>query len=495
MSGSQTTHSKPIKSQALGGYWRVAAFGLVGALLAFTLSFVFKSQYPSASRLLIRTGETSYNSTDSAASIGDNINIGGIDLTKQQTLGNTLVNLATSREAGTEIVERIGVDRVLDGEAPSKGFVSKVTDFLKTGSTGEAPTKEEAAIAKVRGSLEAAVLDESWVMEITAWDPNPRLARLIADTAADVTVDQSAERFRENSLRELDYLTGELGRAREDVTKKAQAVAQFKSANGIIVDTSSDSIAGALSPTSASNLDQLNNSLVGQRAREQVLREQLASTSRTVSVTGTNLDGSPNRTTSPNPEYAALEQQLATLRADIAATEAQFNSLATRLGGGTAAGANEIQVQLSQLQNDLELAQQGYNDLNERFSAVSATVEKPRFDASRLGDAQIATSPGRPLRYLFLIVGGLVGALAGLLLTWFRIIREEDEELADHDDAAGTAGGPVPPVRRHDDEFIVDVRQPVSSEAVHGVLSRQDASGLADQLSVPPRPDAGPTGA
>jgi uncharacterized protein involved in exopolysaccharide biosynthesis len=492
MSGSETTPRKPIKSQALGGYWRVPVFALAGALIAFTFSFVFKAQYPSASRLLIRTGETSYASTDSAASLGDNINIGGIDLTKQQTLGNTLVNLATSREAAAEIVERVGVDRVLDGEEPSQGLASKVTTFVKTGTTGAAPTKEEAAVNKVQGSLEVAVLDESWVMEITAWDPNPQLARLIADTAADVTVDQSSERFRENSLRELDYLTGELGRVREDVTKKAQAVAQFKSANGIIVDTSSDSIAGALTPTSAGNLDQLNNQLVGQRAREQVLREQLSSTPRTVTVSGTNLDGSPNRSQAPNPEYAALEQQLSALQADIAATEAQFNALATRLGGGTAPGVNEIQVQLSQLQNDLELAQENYNNLNERFSAVSATVEKPRFDASRLGEAEVPTTPGRPLRYLFLVVGGLVGALAGLLLTWFRIIREEDEQAGtDADHGAADGQGPVPPLR---DDFIVDVRQPVSSEAVHGVLSRQDAAGLSDQLGVPPRPDSGATG-
>lgn len=502
MSGSETSKHTPIKSQPLGGYWRVPVFGLVGALLAFTLSFAFKSQYPSAARMIIRTGETSYASTDSAASLGDGINIGGIDLTKQQTLGNTLVNLAQSRQSAADIVERIGVDRILGGKEPSKGIVSKVVDFIKVGSPGETPSKRDAAIDTVQGALEAAVLDESWVMEITAWNPDPELAREIADTAADVVVDQSAQRFKENSLRELDYLTGELARAREDVAKKAQAVADFKTANGIIMDTTGDSLASALTPSAPANLDQLNNQLVGLRARQQVLRERLAATPRTITVTSTNPDGSLARVQQPNPEYATIEAQLKGVEGDIAVAEAQFNDLAGRLGGGSVPGVNSLQVQLSQLQNDLELSQENYKTLNERFAAVSATVEKPRFDASRLGEASNPTSPGRPLRYLFLLVGALVGALAGLLLTWFRIIREEDEERSEHDEHQGSAGGdgfPTPTTFTMDDEFIVDVRQPARAEEREaepvrpmnrtagepvgdGGLSAQEAAGLASRL-------------
>lgn len=501
MSGSETFKHTPTKSQPLGGYWRVPVFALVGALLAFTFSFAFKSQYPSASRMIIRTGETSYASTDSAASLGGDINIGGIDLTKQQTLGNTLVNLAQSRQSAAEIVERIGVDRVLDGKEPSKGIVSKVVDFIKVGSPGEAPSKRDAAIDAVQGSIEAAVLDESWVMEITAWNPNADLAREISDTAADVVVDQSAQRFKENSLRELDYLTGELARGREDVAKKAQAVADFKTANGIIMDTSGESLASALAPSAPANLDQLNSQLVGLRARQQVLRERLAATPRTITVNSTNPDGSPARVQQPNPEYTATEAQLESVQGDIAVAEAQFNDLAGRLGGGSVPGVNSLQVQLSQLQSDLELAQANYETLNQRFTAVSATVEKPRFDASRLGEASNPTAPGRPLRYLFLLVGALVGALAGLLLTWFRIIREEDEEGSDHDEHEGSVGDPFGPPTTFtmDDDFIVDVRQPVRADADaepkpvrqmsrtadpvgNGGLSAQEAAGLASRL-------------
>ncbi|MBP7406800.1 MAG: hypothetical protein KA973_17985, partial [Candidatus Microthrix sp.] len=100
----------PLKSQRLGGYWRVPVFALAAGLIAFSASFVVQSQYPSVSRMLIRTGETSYSATDSAAPMGDGINIGGIDITKQQTLGNTLINLALSKQSAAEIVDRIGVE-------------------------------------------------------------------------------------------------------------------------------------------------------------------------------------------------------------------------------------------------------------------------------------------------------------------------------------------------------------------------------------------------
>jgi uncharacterized protein involved in exopolysaccharide biosynthesis len=481
-SGSPSKQRKPLRSQALGGYWRVPVFALVGALVAFTVSFAFKSEYPSVSRMLIRTGETSYSSTDSAATLGDGINIGGIDITKQQTLGNTLVNLTLSESAAAEVVDRIGVEEINGGEEPSLGPVSKFINFLKVGGTGTAPSAEEAAIDKVQGSLEAVVLDESWIMEITAWDPDPELARQIADVTADVAVDQSSQRFKENSLRELEYLTGQIEAARAGVAQKAQAVADFKSANNIIVDTSGDSLAGALSPSAPSSLDQLNNQLVGLRAREQVIREQLFTTPRTVPVDVPAPDGSTVRQQQPNPDYAATQKALESVQADIAVAEAQFNDLASRLGGGSAPSINEIQVQLSQLQSDLELSQESYKTLNDRYNAVAITVEKPRFDASRLGSATVATTPGRPLRYLFLLVGALVGALAGLLLTWFRSIREEDEELAEdsqqHPDSR--------PTDAIVDETAIDVRSPAGPSTVTTNGEVHVAPGPMPPTQVPP---------
>lgn len=456
---------KPLKSQRLGGYWRVPLFALVAALLAFGASFAFKSQYPSVSRMLIRTGETSYSSTDSAETLGDGINIGGIDITKQQTLGNTLVNLAMSKQSAAEVVERIGVEKINGGEAPSLGAMAKVVNFLKVGGTGTAPTATEAAIDKVQSSLEVVVLDESWVMEITAWDPDPGLAHEIADVTAEVAVDQSSQRFKDNSVRELDYLTGPLEGARADVTDKAKAVADFKSENNIIVDTGGGPLAAGLTPSASASLEGLNGQLAGLRAREKLLQQQLSDTPPTLIVESQRADGAIVREEQPNPDFAKARDALTNMGADIAASEAQFNELADRLGGGSAPSINEIQVTLAGLQNDLELAQESYKSLNDHYNAVAVTVEKPRFDASRLGPASVPTTPGRPLRYLFLFVGALVGALCGLLLTWFRSIREEDEAAAAVGPPAHTAGlepdQPGPPVGAK----VVNVTGPTGVDA------------------------------
>lgn len=455
--GSATKRRKPLREQRLGGYWRVPVFAIVAALVAFAASFAFASEYPSVSRMLIRTGETSYSSTDSAETFGDGINIGGIDITKQQTLGNTLVNLTLSKQSAAEVVKRIGVEKINGGEEPKIGTMSKIVNFFKVGGTGTAPSATDAAIDKVQGSLEAVVLDESWVMEITAWDPDPELAREIADVTAEVAVDQSSQRFKENSVRELEYLTAPLEAARADVTKKAKAVADFKSANNIIVDTGSNSLEGALTPSAPSSLEQLDSQLTGLRAREQLLQTQLANTPTTVTVEIAQPDGGFARRQETNPEYTGTQKALAGVQADIAAGEAQFNEFAARLGGGSAPSINQIQVQLSQLQSDLELAQESYKTINDRYMAVAVTVEKPRFDASRLGTPDVAGTPGRPLRYLFLLVGGLVGALCGLLLTWFRAIREEGEA------AAATE--------------VIDITEPRTPEPNSGDRSNQRSGG------------------
>jgi uncharacterized protein involved in exopolysaccharide biosynthesis len=375
---------KPLREQVLGGYWRVPAFGLVAALAAFLVSFAFPSEYSAVSRLIIRTGETSYSTTDSGATVGDGINIGGIDLTKQQTLGNTLTNLTQSHESAEEIVDRIGIERINGGEAPTPGTTSKVVNFFKVGGAGTAPSAEQAAVEKVQGSIEAVVLDESWIMEITAWDTDPGLARDIADAAADVTVDQSAERFAENSRRELEFLEGEL-------------------------------------ETAGAALDGLTVEVSDARAEFE----------RTAAAAAEG---------EPGPDVAAARQTLAPI------------------------------------EREYELADAAYAALTTRYRVVEAMVNKPRFDASRLGDAVPSTSPGRPLRYLFLLVGGLVGALAGLLLTWFRSVDEQREREGRREEETD-GGGPA----EQDPDRVVDVREPTPSTVRSG-----NGAALSTRASGPP---------
>lgn len=346
---------KPLKAQVMGGYWRVPVLAVLGAVVAFAVSFVFQSQYSATTRLIIHPNDSSYAATDSGADVTGSLNIGGIDITKQTTLGNTLVNLATSDAAVAETVKRVGVEKINGTTTPpTLGTVAKIRNFLKSGSTGRTPTAEEAAVDRIEGSVSAAVLEDSWVMEITALDPDPQQAALIASTAADVAVEQSAARFRENSVRELEYLNQQAIESRNQVTAKETAVADFKA--------------------------------------------QLP------------LDPSP-----------AQQVQLETLQADLERTRAANTALETRR------------------------------------SAVEAIAGKPRFDVSRLGGAVVSSSPARPMRYLFLMVGALVGALAGLLLTWFRSIREDQEP--DGDDRSTASGRSVGDAGRPDvrmDE-VVDI--------------------------------------
>lgn len=395
---------KPLKSQVLGGYWRIPVFALVGGILAFSFSFIFKSQYSAVARMIIHPNDSSYAGTDSGAEVAGTVNIGGIDITKQTTLGNTLVNLATSDEAATEIVKRVGVEKINGTtEAPQLGLPSKVINFLKVGGTGTAPTAEQAAIDRVQGALEVAVLDESWVMELTAWDQNPKVAELIANTAADVAVEQGEARFRENSLRELEYLDKQVAATQANVQAKVQALDEFKA-------------------------------------------------------------------TLTTPEQLV-----------------------------------DAQNQLTSLDSDLSEARDAAKTLETRRAAVAAIVDKPRFDSSRLGGVVVSTAPARPMRYLFLLVGALVGALAGLLITWFRAIREDESEAHDESDdgRTGDRRGPGAGTGRPDVRFdeVIDIRDleaatpgtPWDDITVGDFVQQRSDTPISDPTTVEPILDWSPS--
>jgi hypothetical protein len=228
-------------------------------------------------------------------------------------------------------------------------------------------------------------------------------------------------------------------------------VADFKSAKGIVTEAEGSSV--SLTPSLTSSLDTFSNNLVGLRAKQKLLQARLEA------AIGT-------------PEYETIRVLLTQTESDISVAEAQFNDVANKLGGASPAAVNDTQLQLASLQTDLSMAQAAFKVTSDRYTVVSATLNKPRFDTSRLGQASVASSPGRPLRYLFLLVGLLVGGLAGLLMTWFRSIRENDER----EEWEQLTGGTVVPGSVETDPKVIDLS--VASEAT--------PSASADESATPP---------
>lgn len=113
---------------------------------------------------------------------------------------------------------------------------------------------------------------------------------------------------------------------------------------------------------------------------------------------------------------------------------------------------------------------------------MAAIVAKPRFDSSRLGTVVVSTAPARPMRYLFLLVGALVGALAGLLLTWFRSIREEE---AGSDDDQSVGGSDQQP-RDDDRHGGVNGRPDVRFDEVIDVRGPWGTTPEPPEVTVPP---------
>lgn len=421
-------------------YWRVAVVALLGAILAFGLSFAVPKEYESKTMFLIRAADTSYQHTDA--------NLDGnqfIDLTSGLTVGQTQVELATSRTVAEQVVDELDLDAPENED--EQGPIGKALGLVTGGLTRaiayvthghyREPDPYEKAVNEVQGSLVAEVQQNSWILNLKCYAGEAEEAQQICDTASQVIEAESQARFRENAENQVGFLTDELTRMSNEVTAAAQALADYESQNNIVsANDAMNELDAQTARSVPSRIQELTISLAGERAKLASLEADLAATpefqeSNQQIVTGrseTNVG-----TSTPNTTYASLQNQIDTANANIASMEAEMAELEALMGDLTVEDVNNQQVELLSLQADLDAANIAYQAVATQYemAVLAANGSETRFDLTLEQDQPtLPNYPARPLRYLYLFLGLFIGALAGGLLTWMHSHRplSSDEE-------------------------------------------------------------------
>lgn len=421
-------------------YWRVAVVAVLGGLLAFGGSFVVGPTYESSTRLLIRGRDSTVLNSTGESLAGQP---GVIDSTLASALGETQGALVSSTAVAETVVDELNLD-VPDEEQSGpigaiKRFVAgtyKRTKAYLTHGFYEEPSDRQQAIDEVHAGLSAAPLGDSYVLELKGHADEAELAAEITDTAADALIEVTAARFRAEAAAERDFLAEQLQRAQDEVDAALDAKMAYETENGIsqlpleleLDAVSLDDLRASLATTEVE--------LDGARAELDAVTTQLARTPRedtNVSDIETGRSNTQISSSSTNPVYQQLVIRRDALESEVASLRARSSAIRSRIDGTDNTASNAQEAALVRLDNDLVDATENYDRLELAYQEALVTAERPGIELTRIDEASVPTFPIGPLRYLYLALGVLCGAVAGAALTWLRNRGEPSPDVDDED--------------------------------------------------------------
>lgn len=464
-------------------YWRVPVIGGLAALIAFMGSFIVPATYAAGTRVLIRAKDsTVLNSTGNA--LGNQPGV--IDSQLAGALGDTQSALLSNRAVAERVVDELGLDKMEDDNQGvigkfRRGFASayKWTRAMVTFGFYKAGDKRENKIAMVQEGLAAKQIDEGYAMDIVAtWD-DPEIAADIANTAADVLVEMTNERFARESAAYRDLLAEQTDGALVTEQEARDALAEYKAANGITTTPEQDAQLLNQSQDDLSTLIRSTQAeLQAAEAEASSLRSDLAGTSPyatssqeiTTGRSQTNIDSN-----APNPAYTALlsqvqeaEARVRSLNARLGALEGAFETAA----GSEVSGLSVQEAELARRQLDLTIASETRARLAVELEAASFNAQRSAVEITRIDEAAAPTYPVSPKRYLYLAVGLFVGALVGFVWSFMKVQRRlRSGALAPVEEASGSGNG------------VAEVDLTVAEELV---LSRSQRGGSATEHTETP---------
>ena len=415
----------------LRAWWRVPVVALFAGILAFLGSFVIPASYQSSTRVLVRGRDATILSS-TGTDLGSQPGI--VDSTLATSLTSTQIAVLGTHDVAERIVTRLKLDQrpdetggLHDIKVVVAGIIKRGRAYVSHGMYRE-PTKRDQALEDISTGLSASAVSDSFVVEISAVGGTPEDARDIANTAADVLVEMSSTRSSTEAEANRAAIAMQLDKALTSQAAAEQAVAEYKRANNI---TSLDASL-ALSASSLQELrTQLNSTeaeLSSVKARLAETKAQLAKTapttnSKTSIQTGRSSTEVSNSSASSN--YTDLLSTSQRLTAEIAGLTAKSASLKKFIDAKpeVAASLPDTEAGLGVLALNQELAKDIVRNLSTEYEKALSRTQRGSVELTRLDKAGLPLYPAAPARWMYLILGLVLGGLFAFVATYRSLRR------------------------------------------------------------------------
>lgn len=509
-------------SLGLSGFWRVikrsykllVTIVLVALLIGIVATLLAKPVYQAAS--VIRF-ESDASQTIQISNTGTTIGSSGdferesqtqIDLIKSRAMAKAVYDQA-KLATNARFLELIGARG--DGEQASKDAVL---------------ARENAAIGFLQSSVgvEKTVGTELTSIEFSSTDP--RMAAFLANAYARAAVQLDLQHKFDGSSYAREFLTKQLGLARERLEKSEVALNAYIAENGLI-SVRSGTEGGGDTTTVASNLassattanEATNQRIAAEQAwraaqsgpmlsapqvladpQVQGLRGQLAAARAklrqdraTYGASHPTVQADEEAVTSLSAALqGAAREVLNGLHTQYETAQRQEAALLDRVSNlkGSAISEERLGVRSNILKRDVDTNRTLYDALLQRQKEVAATAGVNKSSVSIIDEATVPGKPVSPNLLVNLAVGFVAGLFFGLLTVLIK--SQLDQQLRTPEDIAAATGLPILGIIPRSDAAISipeELNNPRSalSEAffsvrTHIALSR--ANGLAKTLSI-----------
>jgi polysaccharide biosynthesis transport protein len=214
-------------------HWRKACLVFVSAVVCSWLALaLWPRTYQSETRLFIRVGRESV-SLDPTATTGETL----ILQKPHEEEINSALEILKGRRIAERVVDRVGVDKVLMQGAGGGDWLGDTLDRIKDVALRTAQLRDdisdrEAAVRRLKGSLDIFAPKRSAVIGIIAYAESPELAREICQAVADVYLEEHA---RVTSTEGSYSFFVEQSRLMQDrLESKVEELKQFKQRHHIV---------------------------------------------------------------------------------------------------------------------------------------------------------------------------------------------------------------------------------------------------------------------